>query len=428
MKFVANLAWLALPALAGCGIVSQVPSRGAGTHSREKATLSSVMRNLNQFRRRAVATGLVTVQLLALSSIAQAHQQPFGADALLALTGPKSPTGLSMKRREVPFGTVRAARMTVTYQGDIQPVVAKHGNGAIFFLQPASDNGWSQKVHDIQVQVDGKSYQPNMKDWLGRPAYVIPVDASSKNFYARVEFTQFDRVIRKNDVNPNPITLSKADIEKYTADYTVVKGIVDGKNKAALGQAGLLRRAGESEWDFVQRVMQDCISNRRWRYSEQKAEWPKNPTQWLQGANVGNCVDINTYFIWLLRESGIPSRYVSSSVPTNNGQYRGHGSVEFFSTHHGAWIPADLTALVSSGASTVGTTIGHDLVSNVPLLSTRFLGSDDRSYYFYSSPSGNIDVVYGAMPMFAAPRWGRATVSVGNAPVFSQPIPVKIID
>jgi hypothetical protein len=376
MRLIFKLAWTALPVFSVCSILAQTPSRSES-------------------------------------------QSP---------SGQLKSSGLTIRRSEVPFGTVRAYRMTATYQGDIRPVVAKYGRGAVFFLQPPSDNGWSQKVHDIQVRVDGNNLTPNMKDWLDRPAYVIPVNNSSKDFFARIEFTQFDRVIKENDINPNPVTLSQADREKYTADYTIAKGIVDGKNKDALRQAGLLIKPGESEWDFVERVMQDCLSKKRWEYSEQKAEWPKNPSQWLQGANVGNCDDVNTYLVWLLRESKVPARQVSRIFPSSNGVYRGHSSIEFFSSKHGAWVPADLDLLVS-GKTNIQNAIGCDVPSSGGRFSPRYLGSDDRSYYFVNAPSvGNIDVSYGSVPKFAAPKWGKAPVAVGSSPIFSQSTPVEIVN
>ena len=56
------------------------------------------------------------------------------------------------------------------------------------------------------------------------------------------------------------------------------------------------------------------------------------------------------------------------------------------------------------------------------------VGSDDRNYYIFNTPVGNVDVIYGSVPKFAAPKWGKAPVAVAKFPVFSTPVPVEIIN
>jgi hypothetical protein len=301
MGLIAKFAWIVLPALAGCGVLSQVSSQGTGTHPGGKATLTN-----------------------------------------------RSP------ENSAPFGAVRAQRVDVTVSFNPSKY-AQEAGGRVYITYPKAPNVANQDL-TVTGTIDGAPME-TIKDVNGREVLGGWATSNSRNVTIRMTGTVFEREIRPGMSNPNA-RITQREREMFTKPNWFVQHDRP-QYRAGLKAAGLEKKSGEDAFDWAVRAGDWLASNKRyartgnasfnleelWRFSE------------------FNCNRTTDFLVAGARANGFPARALPVIWLKDDGTVDYHSLAEVYSEKRG-WVPIEGVKFFDLRGLSAREVVGVDNMSN----------------------------------------------------------------
>lgn len=248
MSLIAKFAWIALPALAGCGVLSQVSSQGAGAH----------------------------------------------------------PGGKANSRSMRPVGAKQAFEVDVTYTIDAGRA-AREAGGEVYLVQkvPPSMRAGTSPNQDITSSFTLDGQQPKiMKSERGDDLFVLKANSNSGAAVFSIKGVVYNRDLTNPSGQKTPLSASER--KKYLEDSKYIKPS-DPKVQSAIDSLGLRKRSGESDRAFADRVGVWIAANKSYAVTGEAPRNEANPESILYQREV-NCNGASALWATILQGNGIPTQ------------------------------------------------------------------------------------------------------------------------
>jgi len=298
---------------------------------------------------------------------------------------------------------VRVDRIHAVFKFDVGNELKKAGMSSAVGFMPAFESSEMQDV-TYTATIDGKPIEL-VKDIRGRDVFMIRATPSTRDVTidAHFEVPVLDKGGNYKASTPPTLSASERALALRSDDGWF--NFKDPQFKAGLERRGLIRKPGESEYDFVCRFQDYLRANSR--YSEDNVN---HPTAADSAVNFrgGDCKDYTFFGLNVLRFNGIPA-LGEITFPVNAGGNGFHASIRYFGKESG-WCATDFAEacrqntaastsvaksqpLYSSGGVTILTT-GHDMHYGVQLEGTRYsLGGFMHGFKCFGPSGSKVTVI-----------------------------------
>ena len=290
MGFIAKFAWIALPAFAGCGVLSQVSSQGTGTNQDGKA-----------------------------------------------------------KRSMQPVGAKQAFDVDVTYRIDAGKA-AREAGGNVYLVQkvPPSMRAGTSPNQDITSSFTLDGQQPKiMKSERGDDLFVLKANSNSGTAVFSIKGIVYNRDLTNPSGQKTPLSASER--KRYLEDSKYIKPS-DPKVQSAIDSLGLRKRSGESDRAFADRVGVWIAKNKKYTLDESVGGAPRdenNPQSILYKPGL-NCNGASALWATVLQGNNIPTQIrlrLITRIDNNPEKWTFHADVMPYLD--GEWVGINSTGPMS---------------------------------------------------------------------------------
>jgi len=248
-----------------------------------------------------------------------------------------------VKRFPARYHVVRA--LTLTNPHDVNVTSAQYFIGIPI---PTTD-----EYHDISnlrfsagtLQTVPETGQKYLSIEAGSPPKKITIEFDITTYQILVDFDKL-----------HPLAPYDRASKTYVSN-TGESDLIEPQNPEIVNLAGAAARGSQDDLDYVMRAYDQEQRTLKWKDTGDYT----NITATFQNGG-GDCGGLSRVLISLLRNHGIPARYIAGGFLDSNGAWKDHVWVEFYLQNKG-WIPADAAFFITGG---------------------RFVGADDGMRIFFN--------------------------------------------
>lgn len=326
----------------------------------------------------------------------------------------------TVRLRDLPFGSVRAFSTYYYRKDEVGSLLkAKRIESGWLVLTVPPKQGSFQNIDYFSLRIDGNEVPLDYQaERYGRAICAAWVTQATREVEVEFSGTASNREIRESDRNPNSIHLTATETQRYTNDYTRLKGLLSPQMRSRLAEEGLLRKPDESTFAFVVRALDHARNAMGVKYNPIQERTSNNAAEMFTFFRVGECDNLCDFTTIILRGNGIPTRETSSLYKNSNtNDLRAHLAMDFFSNEIGAWVPVDPTEFFAKPEQSSAKLVGRDAPYSYGAV--MYCSGDDTWYDLRKRATGfpprNLDLKYTTRPRIFTAR-GQLLVGDSDFP------------